>query len=106
MGVRVIDEKEYAEVEFHSTSETTGRNPLNTLRLRCSTLSIDDQVSQVYLKKEGKVLNSFDHADYVICHVLVLLLTILSTYLQYFEKCMLHWNVWTVRTAVLTCEYF
>ena len=97
MCVVLIDEKVYAEVEFHSTPETSGKKPLNTLRLRWSTLSIDDQVSQVYLKKEGKALNSFKHADDVICHVLVLLLTILSTSLQYFEKCMLHWNVSTVR---------
>ncbi|XP_067047117.1 uncharacterized protein [Acropora muricata] len=42
--VVVIDEKVYAEVEFHSTPETTGKKPLNTLRLRWSTLSIDDQI--------------------------------------------------------------
>ena len=57
MGVRVIDEKEYAEVEFHSTPETTGKDPLNTLRLCCSTLSSDDSVSRVYLKEEGEAFH-------------------------------------------------
>ena len=99
LDVRVIDEQAYAKVEFRSTSETTGENLLNKLKLPLSTLSIDDQVSQVYCRKEDKVLNSFNHADHVTCHVFVLLLTILSTSLQYFEKCMLHWNVWTVRLA-------
>ena len=75
----MIDEKVYAEVEFHCTPETIGKKPLNTLRLRWSTLSIDDQVSQVYLRKEGKVLNSFNHAYDVICHVLVL-------FVNYFVK--------------------
>ena len=106
----MIDENVYAEVEFHSTPETTGKKPLNTLRLRCSTLSIDDRVSQVYLKKEGKVLNSFNHADDVICEVLVLLLTILSTSLQILRKVHLALECWdseaSSRTAVLTCEYF
>ena len=92
----MIDEKVYAEVEFHSTSETTGKKPLDTLRLPCSTLSIDDRVSQVYLKKEGKVLNSFNHADDVICQVLVLFC---QPHFKYLEKFMLHWNVWTVRLA-------
>ena len=103
MVVVVVDEKTYAKVEFHSNPETTGENLSNPLSLRWPTLSTDNKVSQVYLKKEGKALHSFNHADDVICHVLVLLLTILPTTLQYFEKCMLHWNVWTV---AVTCEYF
>ena len=82
----MVDEKTFAKVEFHSNPETTGENLLNTLSLRWS-LSIDYMVSQVYLKKEGKALHSFNHADDVICHVLVLLLTILPTTLQCFEKC-------------------
>ena len=106
----MIDEKMYAEVEFHSTPETAGKKPLNTLRLRWSTPSIDDQVSQVYLKKEGKALNSFNHANDVICHVLVLLLTILSTSLQYFETFMFALECFeskaSPRTAVLTGEHF
>ena len=51
----MIDEKKYGKVEFHNTPETTGKKPLNTIRLRWSTLSIDDQVSQVYFKKEGSI---------------------------------------------------
>ena len=78
----MIDLQECAEVEFRSTPETTGENLLTKLFLPLSTLSIDDQVSQVYCKREGKVLNSFNHADDGICYVLVLLLTILSTSLQ------------------------
>ena len=96
LKVRVIDVREYAEVEFRSTPETTEENLLNTLFLTLSTLSIDDQVSQVYCKKEGKVLNSFNHADDVICQVLVFFC---QPHFKYLEKFMLHWNVWTVRLA-------
>ncbi|XP_015775027.1 PREDICTED: uncharacterized protein LOC107353218 [Acropora digitifera] len=48
LRVVVIDEKTYATVEFHSISETTGKNLLtDELSLCWSTLSIDDQKTPV-----------------------------------------------------------
>ena len=57
----MIDEKEYAEVEFHSTPETTGKDPLNILRLCCSTNKVIPAVPNAPSTNQQVGFNQFKY---------------------------------------------
>ena len=44
LPVRLIDDKQYSKVEFRSTREPMGKNLLNKLQFKLSSLNVDSQV--------------------------------------------------------------